>query len=103
MDILQNEDELLDNFVFAIRDKTFVYYNQLEKKKQKNFSLIQFPGGINLLKVNNRNTERMCEICRKLTSKTPEPRYWRRSGVFIVNLERISHLLLVFLLLTLNM
>ena len=28
---------------------------------------------------------------------------WRRSGVFIVNFECISHLLLVFLLLTLNM
>ena len=27
---------------------------------------------------------------------------WRRSGVFIVNLEHISQLFLVFLLLTLN-
>ena len=27
---------------------------------------------------------------------------WRRSGVFIVNFEQISHLVLVFLLLTLN-
>ena len=35
--------------------------------------------------------------------KTQEQRYWRRSGVFIVNFEHISHLLLVFLLLTLNM
>ena len=35
--------------------------------------------------------------------KTPERRHWRRSGVFIVNLEHISHLVLVFLLLTLNM
>ena len=26
--------------------------------------------------------------------------HWRRSGVFIVNFEHISHLLLVFLLLT---
>ena len=30
-------------------------------------------------------------------------RHWRRSGVFIVNFEHISHLFLVFLLLTLNM
>ena len=29
--------------------------------------------------------------------------YRRRSGVFIVNFEHISHLVLVFLLLTLNM
>ena len=28
---------------------------------------------------------------------------WRRSGVFILNFEDISHLVLVFLLLTLNM
>ena len=29
--------------------------------------------------------------------------WWRRSGVFIVNFEHISHLALVFLLLILNM
>ena len=28
---------------------------------------------------------------------------WRRSGIFIVNFEHISHLLIVFILLTLNM
>ena len=27
-----------------------------------------------LLKVNNRNTRTRCEICSKLTVKTPEPR-----------------------------
>ena len=43
---------------------------------------------IYLLKVNNRNTRKRCEIC---------------SGVFIVNFEHILHLVLVFLLLTLNM
>ena len=47
-----------------------------------------------------------CEICSKLTIKTPERHassQWRRSGVFIVNFEHISHVVLVFLLLTLNM
>ena len=29
--------------------------------------------------------------------------HWRSSGVFIVNFEHISHLVLVFILLTLNM
>ena len=43
----------------------------------------RYPAGIYLLKVNNKDT--------------------RRSGVFIVNLERISHLVLEFLLLTLKM
>ena len=61
------------------------------------------PVGIYLLKVNNRNTRARCETCSKLTIKTPERRHWRRSGVFIVNLEHVSRLVLVFLLLTLNM
>ena len=46
--------------------------------------------GIYLLKVNNRDTRARCEICSKLTIKTPERHYWRRSGVFIVNFEHIS-------------
>ena len=33
-----------------------------------------FPAGIYLLKVNNRNTRTRCEICSKLTIKTPERR-----------------------------
>ena len=45
-----------------------------------------YPVGIYLFKVNTR-----CEICPKLTIKAP------------VNFEHISHLVLVFLLLTLNM
>ena len=56
-----------------------------------------------LLKVNNRNTRTRSEICSKLTVKTPARRQKRRSGVFIVNSEHISHLVLVFPLLTLNM
>ena len=61
------------------------------------------PAGIYLLKDNLRNTRTRCEICSKLTVKTPERRHWRHSGVFIVNFEHISHLALVFLLLlTLN-
>ena len=29
----------------------------------------------------------MCEICSKLTIKTPERHHWGRSGVFIDNFE----------------
>ena len=61
------------------------------------------PAGIYLLKVNNRNVRARCEICLKLRIKTPERRHWRRYGVFILNFEHISHLALVFLLLTFNM
>ena len=51
-----------------------------------------FPAGNYMFKVNNRNTRKRCEICSKLTIKTPERRHhWHRSGVFIVNFEHISH------------
>ena len=53
-----------------------------------------FPTSIYLLKSNNKNTGTRCETCSKLTIKTP--------AVFIVNFEHISHLVLVFLLLTLS-
>ena len=43
-----------------------------------------------------------CETSSKLTKKTPKRRHWRRSGVFIVNFEHISHHVLVILLLTLS-
>ena len=77
-----------------------------------------YPANIYLLIVNNRNTRTRCKICSKLTRKTPEwrqnmfkvnkkdtrtpvkRRQWRRFDVFIVNFEYISHLVLVFLLLT---
>ena len=68
-----------------------------------------FPGNIDLLKsshrieTNNRNTRTTCEIYSKLTINTLERNHWRRSGVFIVNFEHILHLVLGFLLLTLNM
>ena len=55
-----------------------------------------------MFEVNNRITRTRCEMCSKLTTKTPERRQWRRFGVFIVNFEHISHLVLVFLLLTLS-
>ena len=69
-------------------------------EQQRNLS--PFPANIYLFKVNNRNTGTNCEICSKLTIKAPEQCYWRRSVVFIVNFEHISHLFLVLLLLTSN-
>ena len=58
--------------------------------------VFRVPDGIYQLKVNNRNTSlTRCEICSKLTIKSC------RSGFFIRNFEHISHLVLVFLLLTL--
>ena len=62
---------------------------------------VNSPTGNYMFKVNNRNTRRSCEICSRLTIKTPERRR-RRSGMFIVNFELILQLALVFLLLTLS-
>ena len=61
-----------------------------------------YPAGNYVFKVNNRNTRTRCEICSKLTIKTPERRHWRRSGVFIVNFENVLHFVLVLLLLSLS-
>ena len=64
-------------------------------------NLKTFPAGIYLFKVNNRNTRTRSETCSKLTiKKTLE--WCRRSGAFFVNFEHISHLVLMFLLLTLK-
>ena len=41
-------------------------------------------------------TLKKCEICSKLTIKTPKRRQLRRFGVFIVNSENIAHLFLTF-------
>ena len=78
-------------------------YTQFQKEFILISGICHYPAGIYLLKVNNRNSRTRCEICSKLTIKTPKQRQWCRSGVFVVNFEHISHLVLVFLLLALNM
>ena len=60
------------------------------------------PVGKYMFKVNNRNTSKRYEVRSKLTLKIPERSDWRRFGDFIVNFEHISHLFLMFLLLTLS-
>ena len=47
------------------------------------------PTNIYLLKVNNRNSSKRCDICSKLTIKIPERRHLHCSGVFIVNFKQI--------------
>ena len=82
---------------FAVDILLKVYKSFLFRQSKKNVGLFK-----NLFKVNNRNTRTRSKICSKLTIKIPERRHWRRSGTFIVNFEHISHLVLVFLLLTLR-
>ena len=85
----------IDGVVFVI-DPGF------SKQKVKFSSIKHYPAGFYLFKVNNRKTRTINEICLKLTIKTLERRNWRRSGVFIVNFEQISHIVLVLPLLTSN-
>ena len=61
----------------------------------KIFQTVFFPAGNYMFKVKNKNTRTRCKVCSKLIIKTPERRHWHRSGVFIINSEHISHLVLV--------
>ena len=38
-----------------------------------------YPASIYLIKVNNRNTRKRCEICSRLTINTPVKRSWQDS------------------------
>ena len=47
-----------------------------------------YPAVNYMFKVNNRNTRTVCEICSKLTIKTPEWRHWRIgvwTSAFVIN------------------
>ena len=76
------------------RDKRHFRKRKLPKNKLN-------AAGIYQLKINKRNTRTRCEICPKLPIKTTERRQLRRSVVFAI-FEQISHIVLVFILLTSN-
>ena len=44
---------------------------QVAQKRDRKLRNDYLPSQIYLLKVNNRNTRTKCEICSKLTTKTP--------------------------------
>ena len=60
----------------------------------------KYPGNIYLFKLNNQHARTSCGMCSALVIKTTEQRHSCRSTVFIVNLENIRHLALVFPFLT---
>ena len=62
------------NYLIRSSRQTYVYYLMAKTKL--------CPAGNYMFKVNNRNTRTRCEICSKLTTKTPERRQCRGSGVF---------------------
>ena len=58
-----------------------------------------YPARICLFKVNNRNTKKRCETCSQSAIKSSSVTlFW----CFMVNFEDISHLVLIFILLTLS-
>ena len=65
----------------------------------KPLSNVSNPASMCFFKVNKINTTKGCDISLKLITKKRERHH---SIVFIANFEHISHLCLVFLLLTLN-
>ena len=88
-----------------VGNSTFLrkWFNEEKLKLATILPQRKHPAGIFLFKVNNGDTRTVREICSKLMIKTPERRQWRPcSGVFIVNFEQVSHIVLVFPLLTLS-
>ena len=62
------------NFVrFCKLGSTFQHYPEASKSRL-NVKENAVPAGNCMFKVNNRNTRTRCEICSKLTIKTPERR-----------------------------
>ena len=60
---------------------------------------IRISSNIYLFKINDRKSRKSCEICSKLTIKTPERRQGRRFGVLLLTLNIFHTVFLVFLLL----
>ena len=66
----------------AIFDEMFQFI--LHRQCSESNFWCKLPVGIYMFKVNNRNTRKRCEICSKLTIKTPF------SSVSIVNFEQVN-------------
>ena len=75
-----------------------LYFTVFQVRIIKSSECNPFSAKIFLVQSPQWNTRRKCEICSKLTIKTPEQRHWRCSGVLNVNFEHVSHLFLMFLL-----
>ena len=77
-----------------IFQKHYLFPSAIYLLTTKKFAKIEVSGAnFYSFKVNNRSTGKRCEICSKLTVKTPERHRWRRSGVSIINFE---HILILF-------
>ena len=96
------ENLYLFKFINRNTKNGFRIYLTLTIKTQEGRHWRRSKENIYLFKFINRNTKKGFQIYLMLTIKTQEGRHWRRSKVFIVKFEQISHIFLMFLLLTLN-
>ena len=75
-------------------------WNQPEKVLVQTCESIHNPAGIYLFKfTSSMETPSIIWNLLKVNYKDTRMTLWRRSGIFIVNLEQILHIVLVFLLL----
>ena len=90
--VSKQEIESLMNFYWKIWAKTSVNFTVVDSTQER---VITFTAGVSACsKFTCSNTRARCEICSKLTIKASERNHWRRSSVFTVNFDYISHLLL---------
>ena len=68
-----SDPTLLRTYLLIVRAAFFTSLRNVAKDVMKVFRAN--PTNIYLFKVNNRNTRKRCEICSKLTIKTPERRH----------------------------
>ena len=71
----------LDKLGFS---KKIFFFFMYRKSLYKVFTLLSGKA-INFSKFNSRNKKIRCDICSLLITHTPEPCWWRHSGVFNVN------------------
>ena len=69
MDLINFRKCIITHFMSLV-----FFYNPLKHKKTYGWHKIGYPADNCMFKVNNRNTRARCEICSKLTIKTPERR-----------------------------
>ena len=83
----QNEKNQAKLFFMLLKKMPECLNVQCLKKKS---NVLRYPASNFMFKVNNKNIRTRCEIFSKLTINLFLN--WRRSGVYIVNFEHISHL-----------
>ena len=84
-----SEDVHSVNYLIKFQARPYILNYTLPYTFSKTWPSRQF-----YIQIINKSTRTRCKIYSKLTIKTPERRHWFRSGVFIVNFEHISYIVL---------